>query len=103
MSAPLSRRALFGRRAEPEPESGPRVAVLAAGCLATTGVACGICVDPCEPRALRMKPQLGGRATPIIDAAACTGCGDCIPICPVASLSLGPAPEICPQESRPCA
>lgn len=99
MSATLSRRALLEGRLRSQPEPGPRVAALTGSCLALAGVACGICADPCEPRALRVKPQLGGRARPVIDAAACTGCGDCLPICPVASLALVPAP----QESAPCA
>lgn len=99
MSASLSRRALLGGRPRYGADPGPRVATLSGNCLAVAGVACGICADPCEPRALRIKPQLGGRALPLIDAAACTGCGDCLPICPVGSLSLAPAP----QETNPCA
>ena len=93
MSHPISRRALFGRAAPtPSPAGQGRVvAVLGGGCLAVQGVTCGTCADPCEPRALKVRPLLGGRALPTIDAAACTGCGDCLNVCPVGALSLAPA------------
>jgi len=45
--------------------------------------------------------MLGGRALPVIDAAACTGCGDCLSICPVGALSLVPAAS--PSEEQACA
>jgi len=102
MSPQLSRRALFGRAARTQPPEiqGPRVAVLGGGCLAVQGVACGTCADPCAPRALKMRPMLGGRAIPLIDVAACSGCGDCLNVCPVGALSLASAGV---GESKPCA
>lgn len=102
MSAKLSRRAFFARLSArdegdgassvvaPMPE-GPQVAVLGTGCLAVNGVMCGTCSDPCEPRALRVRPLGGGRALPIIDTATCTGCGECVSVCPVGALSVAPA------------
>lgn len=102
MSQELSRRALFRRLSpvqEPVPQ-GPRVAVLGEGCLAVRGITCASCVDPCEPGALKIRPMLGGRGLPTIDAAACTGCGDCLNVCPVGALSLARA-EI--GGSTPCA
>lgn len=102
MSHSISRRALF-RRASPAPApsaTGPLVAVVGGACLAAQGVTCASCVDPCEPRALRIRPLLGGRGLPVVDAAACTGCGDCLNVCPVSALSLAPADL---GEANPCA
>lgn len=65
-----------------------RVAELAATCLAVNGVACSICADPCEPRALVVRPLTGGRALPVIDIETCTGCGDCARLCPVGALAV---------------
>lgn len=108
MSGMLSRRAFFTRSspAAETPESadestGPRVAVLGANCLAVNGVMCGTCADPCDPRALRVRPLGGGRALPIIDTAACTGCGECVSVCPVGALSVVPVPA--KSENARCA
>lgn len=64
------------------------VAELAATCLAVNGVTCSICADPCESSALRVKPLMGGRALPVIDIETCTGCGDCVRLCPVGALAV---------------
>lgn len=103
MSHPISRRALFGRalpRHKTAESTLPHVAVLGDGCLAVRGVTCGTCADPCDPRALKVRPLLGGRGLPTIDAAACTGCGECLNVCPVGALSLAPAVL---GETTPCA
>lgn len=57
-------------------------------CLARRGVECRVCGDACDARALRFRPALGGIAQLQVDSAACTGCGECLPVCPVAALSL---------------
>lgn len=57
-------------------------------CLARRGVECRVCGDACDARALRFVPARGGIAQLQVDSAACTGCGDCLAVCPVAALSL---------------
>jgi ferredoxin-type protein NapF len=97
MAAQLSRRALFGRLAgsqhpaEPVPaETG--VAQLNGRCISLQGVSCRLCAAPCEPAAFGFRLMTGGRALPIIDESRCTGCGLCIPSCPVSALSMVPVP-----------
>ncbi|SNS51627.1 ferredoxin-type protein NapF [Tropicimonas sediminicola] len=66
----------------------PWVATISAECLSLNAVSCRACEDACEPRAIRFRPALGGRAQPIVDDEGCTGCGGCISICPVGAVSL---------------
>lgn len=102
MPQALSRRAfLTGRRRQSLPPSARhagtrRVAEVAANCLAVNAVACSACADPCAPRALRVMPLAGGRALPIVDVNACTGCGDCARVCPVGALVMA---EVEPEEA----
>ena len=39
--------------------------------------------------AILFRPALGGYALPEVDAAACTGCGLCIGVCPVKAIEMG--------------
>lgn len=57
-------------------------------CLARHGVECRVCGDACDTRALRFVPAPGGIAQMRISPADCSGCGACLPTCPVAALSL---------------
>lgn len=86
-----SRRAFLGGRRPPDPPGpdAPPVA-LAPTCLALRGVECRICGDACDTGAIRFRPQRGGVARPLLDLAACTACGDCVPPCPVGALSVSP-------------
>lgn len=59
-----------------------------AACLNRRGIECRVCGDACGTRALRFVPARGGIAQLHIDAAACTGCGDCVGVCPVRAITL---------------
>ena len=58
-------------------------------CLSWQGVVCRLCQDQCEAMAILFRPALGGYALPEVDAAACTGCGLCIGVCPVKAIEMG--------------
>lgn len=63
-------------------------AEISTGCLSSQGVECRSCGDVCATAAINFRPKLGGVAEPILDQAACTGCGECIGVCPVNALSV---------------
>lgn len=96
MSGLVSRRSLLtGRAAKPVPQpeiadSLSMTALLGGACISVQGVACRLCGDPCEPAAIRFRPLGGGRVLPEISAETCTGCGVCVPACPVGALSMAP-------------
>lgn len=56
--------------------------VIDATCLTRAGVVCRSCGEHCDAQAIRFAPQAGGVANPSLDAAACTGCGACVAVCP---------------------
>lgn len=86
MTGSVSRRDLLGGKAGMSvPEA---VAAIGEHCLALTGVACRLCEDACEPRAIRFRPRSGGHYHPRIERDACTGCAECIPVCPVGAMFI---------------
>lgn len=71
---------------------GPQLIAFAEHCLAVQNVVCRSCGERCEQQAIRFSPRLGGAALPNLIAERCTGCGECLPVCPSAALSLIAAP-----------
>ncbi len=63
------------------------------GCLAMNGVDCQACRDHCPTDAIRFRPRLGGPFLPEINDDACSGCGACIGVCPVAAVAVKAAEE----------
>ncbi|MFI0396194.1 ferredoxin-type protein NapF [Paracoccus jiaweipingae] len=84
----------------------PWRAALGEGCLHQQGITCRACEDMCEPRAIRFRPQPGGRSLPQLSQADCTGCMACIGACPEGAITLLAAPRpVAPspfQEANPC-
>ncbi len=80
-------------RFEDDPQQMPwRLAVvIGASCLSLHGTVCRSCGEVCEDRAIRFKLEVGGIARPQLDTAECNGCGQCLSVCPVGSIRIGPA------------
>ena len=83
-----SRRAfLTGRR--DAVGSRDRPPSITASCLAQRAVECRICGEACGSGAIIFKPRRGGVSQPMLDAARCNGCGDCLAPCPVGAIRIG--------------
>lgn len=59
-----------------------------ADCLSARGVTCRVCAEWCDARAVHFRLEVGGRATPEINDAACTGCGECVAVCPANAIAM---------------
>ncbi len=78
---------LLGRVAASHP-----VAVVLEGCLERRGIVCQACRDACGEGAVRIAPVAVGVCLPVIDALRCTGCGECLAVCPASALVIEPHP-----------
>ena len=58
-------------------------------CLPFRDVHCESCRDACGACAISFTPRIGGPATPLIASSACTGCGECVGLCPVQAVKIG--------------
>lgn len=86
-SLPTRRALLTGRVSTCAP-----IAVIGDGCLARRNIFCRTCNESCEAGAILIRLATGSPGSPQIDAAACTGCGDCAAVCPASAIILQPAP-----------
>lgn len=66
----------------------PGLALVSDACLAGHNVACQACGDQCEAAAIRFRPRLGGAARPEVNAERCTGCAECLAVCPTQAISI---------------
>ena len=64
------------------------VARIGEGCLAVRRVVCRSCGDACEARAIRFRLEAGGAGWPVMDGAACSGCGACVSVCPAGAIDM---------------
>lgn len=81
-----------GRKIDPrQPVDGPRCAIIGRQCVAYGNVVCRSCGDACGEAAIRFSPQVGGAALPEILTERCTGCGDCVPVCPAGAIAMATA------------
>ena len=67
-------------------------------CIAYQGIECRACYDPCESRAIKMPPRLGGVCIPMFDTEACSGCGACYSVCPVKAITMNHYKTITTQQ-----
>ena len=81
-----SRRALFRGQFLSKP-----VALIGDGCLAEAGIVCRTCGESCPDSAIRFHPRLGLPPRAIVNEVACTGCGECVGVCPGEAITLGAA------------
>jgi ferredoxin-type protein NapF len=66
----------------------PHAAEIGSSCLSIQAIACRLCEEHCEPRAIRFHPALGGRVLPSIAAETCTACGACAHVCPAHAITF---------------
>ena len=66
------------------------VANLNDNCFSARGVICRACGEVCDSRAIRFQQVVGGVTHVSIEFSACTGCGECVSICPAHSISIKP-------------
>lgn len=57
-------------------------------CITTQHVICRTCGEFCDADAIQFLPQVGGVATPTLNASKCTGCGACIKVCPSSAVTI---------------
>lgn len=81
-----SRRALFRGQFLTKP-----VALIGELCLAEAGIVCRSCGEACPDSAIGFRPRMGLPPQAIVDAAACTGCGQCVGACPGEAITIGAA------------
>lgn len=71
-------------------------------CLAVNAVTCRVCGDACTSAAIRFKLQPGGVVRPQINSKTCTGCGECVAVCPVQSITMHRQSPAIANGDTPC-
>jgi ferredoxin-type protein NapF len=84
------RRLLLGRPAVTGNRPVRSVAVIARSCLGLRGITCMSCRDACLAGAIRSSLARGG-AVPRVETDTCTGCADCVPVCPASAIAVAPS------------
>jgi ferredoxin-type protein NapF len=69
----------------------PGKAAIGTACVAYNNVVCRSCGDACGDAAIRFSPRVMGAALPEVIAERCTGCGECVSVCPASAISVNPA------------
>ncbi len=65
-----------------------QVAVLGDNCFSERGVICRSCGEVCEMQAIRFQQVVGGVTHVLMDSESCTGCGECVAICPAQAITI---------------
>ncbi|WP_162605061.1 ATP-binding protein [Geomonas oryzae] len=80
-----------------EEAGGARVARVDPAYCPARSCGCFTCLDRCEAGALSLGAGIGI----VIDEGLCTGCGECISVCPLAGLALSLVPARSGSASEP--
>jgi ferredoxin-type protein NapF len=75
-------------RSEGEPGLSSLVASISEHCLSVRGITCRSCAESCDPRAIRFRLAVGGKAIPELNGSICNGCGSCVSTCPVQAIQM---------------
>ena len=66
----------------------PGQAAISRRCFGYHGVVCRECGDSCEPAAITFRYLNGPTPVPVVAADRCTGCGECVAVCPVQAIDM---------------
>lgn len=79
---------VFDERSDPPPWT--LKAAILDNCLSLNGIVCRSCGEACEERAIEFRLEPKGVARPLLDQSLCTGCGECLAVCPIKSVRISP-------------
>lgn len=73
---------------QPDQKWPSGIAVIDESCLAQKGVTCQSCKDSCETSEVIRFSWQDRTPIPVINAERCTGCGECVAVCPTSSIDV---------------